>query len=246
MVTFESIKRMMGWCPILDKDNYQTLSIHSESLSIYDRSNTPKSLPLYLNNIYADGFGKEAIIGIFIVLTIFAFTLKPGDNSFYHNYRIELIILSMVLMQYLFSRSKVEITGTYIRVSTMLHCILGSTTHSLDSIDTIYLEKNRLLKLGSWGLFIVGLSDILLLFKFLFAGKTMGEFAPIIVWIIFCFGWGYIAYSASRSYYHIRISFNPYPSINAIAIYTKDVREIADLLEEAGRDSVNYAVDDDT
>ena len=220
-----------------------TLSFnYSKSFSQRNETIQSTSLPISYKNIYAGGLVKENFISIISILTI----IFLSNNSFIHEYKIQLVMLSLVLTQFGLSRSNIEINDEFIKVRSLFHWIAGSTTHSLDSINAIHVEKNKIEKFVSGGFFIIGLSYILLLLSHLFAGKTVGELIPSIVGIIFCFGYGYIMYFASKSDYHIRISFNPHPSIKNLNIYAKEARDIADLLEEANRDSGNGAVGDDT
>ena len=242
MVSFESVKRMMGWCPIRNQNNYQTSYINSGSSSTYNETNAPTSLPLRLNNTYVVGLGKEAIIGILFVVTVFALSFKSGNNSFFLNYGLELILLSIVLMQYVMLKSNVEINDTDIRVNTMLHWILGSTTYSLDSIKKIRVQKNQY-KLGYWGLFIVGTLWLFLLFSGIFAGKSVEDIVQSFIMVVFCFGYGYIIYITSKSVYHIWISFDPHSSINHLMIHTKDAQQIADMLETANTHSNDIGTD---
>ena len=238
----ELIKRAMGWCPIRNQNNYQTSYINSGSSSTYNGTSAPTSLQLHLNNTYAVGLGKEAIIGLFFAVTIFVLSFKSGNNSFFFNYGLELILLSIVLMQYVMLKSNVEINDTDIRVNTMLHWILGSTTHSLDSIKKIRVQKNQY-KLGYWGLFTVGTLWLFLLFSDIFAGKPVEDFAQGLIMVVFCFGYGYIIYITSKSVYHIRISFDPHPSINHLMIHTKDAQQIADMLEKVNTHSNDIGTD---
>lgn len=241
----EHIKRMMGWCPSVNRDiGKDPLSFnYSNSFSQRNETIRSTSLPLFYKNIYAGGLVKETVIGVISTLTIIFFI----NNSFIDKYEIQLVLLSLVLTQFALSRSNIEINNKFIKVRTLFHWIAGSTMHSLDSINAINIEKNNKLdKFLQWISFILGLSYILLLLTHLFAGKTMGELTPSIVGIIFCFGWSYIMYVASKSGYQIQISFNPHPSINNLYIYAKEARDIADLLEKASRDSGNGAVGDDT
>lgn len=238
----ETIRKVMGWCPIRNQNNYQTSYINSGSSSTYNETNALTSLPLRLNNTYVVGLGKEAIIGLFFVVTIFVLSFKSGINSFFFNYGLELILLSIVLMQYVMFRSNVEINGTDIRVNTMLHWILGSTTHSLDSIKKIRVQKNQY-KLGYWGLFIVGTLWIFLLFSGIFAGKPVEDIVLSLIMVVFCFGYGYIIYITSKSVCYIWISFDPHPSINHLMIHTKDAQQIADMLEKVNTYSNDIGTD---
>ena len=241
----ENIRKMMGWCPNVNRDmGTDPLSFnYLKSFSQRNETIRSTSLPSFYKNIYAGGLVKENFIGIISILTVIFFS----NNSLIHKYEIQLVMLALVLTQFALSRSNIEINDKFIKVRTLFHWIAGSTTHSLDSINTIHIEKNN--KLGKfifWIIFIIGLSYILLFLSHLFAGKTVGELTSSIVGIIFCFGWSYIAYVTSKSDYQIQISFNPHPSINNLYIYAKEARDIADLLEEVSRDSGNGAVGDDT
>jgi hypothetical protein len=245
----ENIRKLMGWCPNVNRDTgIDPLSFnYSNSFSQRNETIQSTSLPLFYQNIYAGGLVKETVIGVISILAIIFLSSGEGNNSFIHKYEIQLVLLSFVLTQFALSRSNIEINDKFIKVRTLFHWIAGSTTHSLDSINTIHVEKNiKLNKSLSGVFFILGLSYILLLLTHLFAGKTVGELTPSIVGIIFCFGWSYIMYIASKSDYYIRISFNPHPSINNLNIYSKEARDIAALLKEASCDSGNGAVGDDT
>ena len=238
----ENIRKVMGWCPLLNQNNYLTSYINSGLSSTYNGINVPTSLPLHLNNTHAVGLGKEAIIGLLFAVTIFVLSFKSGINSFFFNYGLELILLSIVLMQYVMSKSNVEINGTDIRVNTMLHWIVGSTTHKLDSIKKIRVQKNQY-KLGYWGLFIVGTLWLFLLLSDIFAGKPAEDFVQGFIMVVFCFGYGYIIYITSKSVCHIRISFDPHPSINHLMIHTKDAQQIADMLEKVNTHSNDIGTD---
>ncbi len=229
----ENIRKIMGWCPNVSQNYYPVSYTNSASSTIHDGTNSSTFSPLFLKNTYVAGLGKETIIGITLTLAIGALYFRSQDNSIFLNYGLELILLSMVLMQYVMSRSNVEINSKYIKVSTMLQWILGSTTHTLDSINTIKVQKNEFHRLGYWGLFIVGTLWLFLFLSDMFAGEPVAELIQSIFWVFFCFGYGYIVYIASKSIYQIRISFNPNPPIKHLKIYTKNAQQIADMLEEA-------------
>ena len=241
-----NIKRLIGWCPILNLENSQTSHINLEPSTIYSETNQPILLPLLLKNTYVAGLGKEAVIGLLFAFIVFALYHISGYDSFFHKYGVELIMFSIVLTQFIISRSSVEINSKYIRASTIFQWILGSTTHTLDSINTVEVQKNKLYRLGYWGLFIVGIFWLFLLLSQTFAGEPMGDLTLSLIWIVFCFGYGYIMYIGSKSVYHIRIRFNPHPLINHLMIHTKDAPQIADILKKTNRHSDDLGVGDAT
>ena len=119
---------------------------------------------------------------------------------------------------------------------------LGSTTYTLDSINTVKVQKNKSYWLGYWGLFIMGTLWLFFLLSDIFAGKTAAELIHSFFWVYFCFGYGYIVHIASKSVYNIRISFDPNPSINHLKIHTKDAPQIADLIANVNRFSGDIGV----
>jgi len=100
----ENIRKVMRWCPLLNQNNYLTSYINSGLSSTYNGINAPTSSPLHLNNIHVVGLGKEAIIGLLFAVTIFVLSFKSGINSLFFNYELKLILLSIVLMQFVFSK----------------------------------------------------------------------------------------------------------------------------------------------
>lgn len=132
---------------------------YSKSFSQRNETIRSTSLPSFYKNIYAGGLVKENFIGIISILTI----IFLSNDSLIQKYEIHLVMLALVLTQFALSRSNIEINDKFIKVRTLFHWIAGSTTHSLDSINTIHIEKNN--KLGKfifWIIFIIGLSYILL------------------------------------------------------------------------------------
>ncbi len=244
-VSFEDVKRMLGWCPNLNSNNYPILhnNLESSASLTYNETNPPTLLPILLKNTYVAGLRKEAFIGLLFAFTVFVLYLISGYDSFFHKYGVELIMFSIVLTQFIISRSSVEIDSKYIRVSTIFQRILGSTTHTLDSINTVQVQKNKLYRLVYWGLFIVGIFWLFLLLSQTFAGEPMEDLTLSLMWVVFCFGYGYVMYIGSRSVYHIRIRFNPHPSINHLMIHTKDAAQIADILKKANRHSDDLSRD---
>jgi hypothetical protein len=235
----ENIRKMMGWCPNQNSNNCPILhnNLGSSSSLTYNDTNPPTLLPLLLKNTYVAGLRKEVIIGLLFTFTVFVLYHMSGHDSFFHKYGIELIMFSVVLTQLIISRSSVEINSKYIRVSTIFQRILGSTTHTLDSINTVQVQKNKLYRLVYWGLLTVGIFWLFTLLSQTFAGEPMKDLTPSLIWVVFCFGYGYIMYIGSKSVYHIRIRFNPHPSINHLMIHTKDAAQIADILKKANRHS---------
>jgi len=227
----ETVRKVMGWCPNMSQNNYPVSYTNSASSTIHDDTNSSTFSPLFLKNTYVAGLGKETIIGITLTLAISALYFRSEDSSIFFNYGIELMLFFTVLMVYAMSRSNVEINSKYIKVNTMLQWILGSTTRTLDSINTIKVQKNEFHRLGHWGLFIVGTLWLFLFLSDIFAGETVAELIQSFFWVFFCFGYGHMVYIASKSVYQIRISFNPHPSINHLKIYTKDAAQIADLIK---------------
>ncbi|NOR59335.1 MAG: hypothetical protein GQ469_01705 [Methanosarcinales archaeon] len=233
VVSFEDVKRMFGWCPNLNSNNYPIPhnNLESSSSITYNDANPPTLLPILLKNTYVAGLRKEVVIGLLFVFTVFVLYHIAGHDSFFHKYGIELIMFSAVLTQFFISRSSVEIDSNYIRVSTIFQRILGSTTYTLDSINSVQVQKNKLYRLVYWGLFIVGIFWLFSLISQIFAGEPMKDLTLSLMSIVFCFGYGYIMYIGSKSVYNIRIRFNPHPSINHLMIYTKDAHQIADILK---------------
>lgn len=226
----------------MSQNNYPASYANSASSTIDDDANSSTFSPLFLKNTYVAGLVKETVIGIILILAVGVLYFRSEDNSIFFNYGIELILFCTVLMIFAMSRSNVEINSEYIRVSTMLQWILGSTTHTLDSINTIKIQKNKFYRLGYWGLFMVGTLWLFLLLSDIFAGETVAELIQSIFWVFFCFGYGHFVYIASKSVYHIRISFNPNPSVNHLKIHTKDAPQIADLIKNANRYSGDIGV----
>ncbi len=238
-VSFEDVKRMLGWCPNVNSNNYPIPhnNLESSSSLTYNDTNPPTLLPILLKNTYAAGLKKEVVIGLLFAFTVFVLYHISGYDSFFHKYGIELIMFSIVFTQFIISRSSVEINSKYIRVSTIFQRILGSTTHTFDSINTVQVQKNKLYRLGYWVLFIVGIFWLFTLLSQTFTGEPMEDLTLSLIWVVFCFGYGYIMYIGSKSVYHIRIRFNPHPSINHLMIHTKDAHQIADILKKANRHS---------
>ncbi|MBA1341744.1 MAG: hypothetical protein C5S40_06335 [ANME-2 cluster archaeon] len=238
-VSFEDVKRMLGWCSNVNSNNYPILhnNLESSSSLTYSETNQPTLFPLLLKNTYVAGLRKETVIGLLFAFTVFVLYHISGYDSFFHKYGVELIIFSTVLTQFIISRSSVEINSKYIKVSTILQRILGSKTYTLDSINTVQVQKNKLYRLVYRGLFIVGIFWLFTLLSQTYAGETMEDLTRSFIWVVFCFGYGYIMYIGSKSVYHIRIRFNPHPSINHLMIHTKDAHHIADILKRANRHS---------
>ena len=230
-----NIKRLVGWCPILNLEKSQTSHINLEPSTIYSETNQPTLFPLLLKNTYVAGLRKEVVIGLLFAFTVFVLYHISGHDSFFHKYGIELIMFSIVLTQFIISRSSVEIDSKYIRASTIFQRILGSTTYTLDSINTVQVQKNKLYRLVYWGLFIIGIFWLFTLLSQTFAGEPMEDLTVSLMSVVFCFGYGYIMYIGSKSVYHIRIRFNPHPLINHLMIHTKDAPQIADILKKANR-----------
>jgi len=140
----ENIRKMMGWCPNVNRNTGKDPFSFNYSNSFSQRNETIRStsLPLFYKNIYAGGLVKETVIGVISILTIIFFS----NNSFIDKYEIQLVLLSLVLTQFALSRSNIEINDKFIKVRTLFHWIAGSTTHSLDSINTINIEKNNKLE----------------------------------------------------------------------------------------------------
>ena len=239
VVSFEDVKRMLGWCPNVNSNNYPILhnNLGSSSSLTYNDTNQPTLLPILLKNCYAAGLRKDTFIGLLFAFTVFVLYHISGYDSFFHKYGVELIMFSIVFTQFIISRSSVEINSKHIRVSTIFQRILGSTTYTLDSINTVQVQKNKLYRLVYRGLFIVGIFWLFTLLSQTFAGEPMEELTRSLIWVFFCFGYGYIMYIGSKSVYHIRIHFNPHPSINHLMIHTKDAHQIADMHEKANRHS---------
>ena len=61
MVFFESIKRMMGWCPNMSQNNYPASYANSASSTIDDDANSSTFPPLFLKNTYVAGLVKETV-----------------------------------------------------------------------------------------------------------------------------------------------------------------------------------------
>ena len=234
VVSFEDVKRMLGWCPNLNSNNYPILHNNSGSSSSLTHKDTkpPVLLPLFLKNTYVAGSIKETVIGLLFAFTVFVFYHISGYDSFSYKHVVGLLMLSIVFTQFIISRSSVEINSKYIRVSTIVRRIFGSTTHTLDSINTVQVQKNKLYGLVYWALFIVGIFWLFLLIFQIFIGETMEYLTFSLIWVVFCFGYGYIYYNCSKSVYNIRIHFNPHPSINHLMIHTKDAQQIADILKK--------------
>jgi len=240
----ENIRKIMEWCPNVSQNNYPVSYKNSASSTIHDGTNSSTFSPLFLKNTYVAGLGKETIIGITLTLAIGALYFRSQDSSIFFNYGIELMLFFTVLMVYAMSRSNVEINSKYIKVSTMLQWILGSTTHTLDSINTIKVQKNEFHRLGYWGLFIVGTLWLFLLLSDILAGEPVAELIQSFFWVFFCFGYGHFVHIASKSVNHIRISFNPNPSINHLKIHTKDAPQIADMIKNTNQYSGDIGVGD--
>jgi hypothetical protein len=232
-VSFEDVKRMLGWCPNVNSNNYPIPhnNLESSSSLTYNDANPPTLLPILLKNTYVAGLRKEVVIGLLFAFTVFVFYHISGYDSFSYKHVVGLLMLSIVLTQFIISRSSVEINSKYIRISTIFQRIFGSTTHTLDSINTVQVQKNKLYGLVYWALFIVGIFWLFLLIFQIFIGETMEDLTLSLIWVVFCFGYGYIYYNCSKSVYNIRIRFNPHPSINHLMIYTKDAPQIADILK---------------
>ena len=240
----ENIRKLMGGCPNMSQNNNSVSYTNSGCSTIQDDTNSSAFSPLFLKNTYVAGLAKETVIGIIfiLILAVGALYFNFEENSIFSNYAIELMLFFTVLMIFAISRSNVEINSKCIRVSTMMQWILGSTTHTLDSINTIKVQKNKFHWLGYWGLFIMGILWLFPLLSDIFAGKTAAELIQNCFWVFFCFGYGYIVRIASKSVYHIRISFDPNPSINHLKIHTKDAPQIADLIANAKRFSGDIVV----
>ena len=226
----------------MSQNNYPASYTDSSSSTIYDDTNSSTFSPLFLKNTYVAGLVKETVIGIILILAVGVLYFRSEDNSIIYNYGIEFIMFFTTPILFTMSQSNVEINSEYIRVSTMLQWILGSTTHTVDSINTIKVQKNEFYRLGYWGLFIVGTLWLFLLLSDIFAGETAAELIQSFFWVFFCFGYGHFVYIASKSVYHIRISFNPNPSVNHLKIHTKDAPQIADLIKNANRYSGDIGV----
>ena len=114
VVSFEDVKRMLGWCPNLNSNNYPIRhnNLESSSSLTYNDTNPPTLLPLLLKNTYVAGLRKEVVIGLLFAFTVFVLYHISGHDSFFHKYGIELIIFSIVLTQFIISRSSVEINST--------------------------------------------------------------------------------------------------------------------------------------
>ncbi|KAF5419110.1 MAG: hypothetical protein C5S45_07255, partial [Candidatus Methanocomedens sp.] len=143
-VSFEDVKRMLGWCPNVNSNNYPIPhnNLESSSSLTYNDTNPPTLLPLLLKNTYVAGLRKEVVIGLLFAFTVFVLYHISGYDSFSYKHVVGLLMLSIVLTQFIISRSSVEINSKYIRVSTIFQRIFGSTTHTLDSINTVQVQKN--------------------------------------------------------------------------------------------------------
>lgn len=186
-------------------------------------------------NISVKGMTKETIIGIALILSWGILYFGSEYKHFFEKYPFELILLYTVLLIFILTRSTVEINNNYIKISTLLSRVLGSTTRSVDSIHSIQVKEKKTYKLAFW---LVVLAGLLWFFTFLFdiiTGAPVEKLNRSLLWIVFIFGLGYFTYIEYKARFYILITFSPYPSINKILIHTKDAQRIANVLDAASK-----------
>jgi hypothetical protein len=95
-------------------------------------------------NISVRGMTKEIIIGIPLILSLFILSIL-NFNFWSENYPFELIliVLYVVLLIFIQTRSRVEINNNHIKINTLLSRVLGSTTRSIDSIHSIQVKETK-------------------------------------------------------------------------------------------------------
>ena len=237
----ENIRKVMGWCPNMSQKNHGTENLNLEALPTNKGTIPPQFSPLILENTYVAGVGivKEGIIAIIFFVTVFLISITSGYNSFFFNYGTAIILLSVLLLPFVASRTTIEINDKNIKVRTMFHRIVGTTTRPLESIQKVYVQSNKMHKFAYFGLFIVGTLWLILSLWSLFEGKTLRELNQNLAWIVFSFGYGYFLYMSAKTVYSIQIKFDPHPSINRIQVFTKNAQQIADILDKDSKNKHN-------
>ena len=186
-------------------------------------------------NISVKGMTKETIIGITLILSWGVIYFGSEYKHLFEKYPFELILLYTVLLIFILTRSRVEINNNYIKISTLLSRVLGSTTRSVDSIHSIQVKDIKAYKLAIWLAAIAGLLWFLIFIFDIITGAPVEKLNRSLLWIVFSFGLGYFSYIEYKAKFYIQITFFPYPSINKILIHTKDAQRIADVLDAANK-----------
>jgi len=95
----DRMKRMMGWCPNLNSNNYPIPhnNLESSSSLTYNDTNSPTLLPILLKNCYVAGLRKDTFIGLLFAFTVFVLYHISGYDSFFYKHAVELIMFSIVL-----------------------------------------------------------------------------------------------------------------------------------------------------
>jgi hypothetical protein len=137
MVSFESVKKMMGWCPqervVCDhNDVFFSENTYRTDTAAYDRNNQYMDIPVQMFDwrIFAVMFGS---IGLLL------FGIQRSDTY--------LILLSLLLYALLFilDRTKISVEGGVLRIKFP---VLGEKLISKSSIDKVksgenYAKKHR-------------------------------------------------------------------------------------------------------
>ncbi len=232
MNTFKKIRLWLGWCPNANINRKITMQREIEIPEMDFYSKPPLFSPIMLEDAYLMGITKETVIGISMVLILILFYFLRF-SSFFESYSVYLILLSVVLLQLIVSKARIEISDRNIRVKTILRPLMGSTTHALTSVDSVEVRKNNVSRLAYCFLFLLGILWLFMFFLHLMEGASRVEIVGSLMWIIVSFGFGYQMYSASKSVSNIRIRFLPHPFVNKITIHTTNAGQIADLIEKA-------------
>ncbi|MCZ7357021.1 MAG: hypothetical protein O8C66_13485 [Candidatus Methanoperedens sp.] len=182
-------------------------------------------------NISVRGMTKEAMIGITLILSWFILYFGSEYKHFFEKYPFELILLYIVLLTFIQTRSTVEINNNHIKISTLLSRVLGSTTRSIDSVHSIQVKEKKTHKLAIWLIVLMGLLWFFTFLVDIIRGVPIEKLNQNLLWIVFSFGLGYFTYIEYKARFYIQIKFFPYPSINKILIHTKNAQGISDVLE---------------
>jgi uncharacterized membrane protein YiaA len=131
MVSFESVKKMMGWCPqeriVYDhNDVFFSENAFSTGTATYDEKNQYMDMPVQMFDwrIFAVMFGS---IGLLL------FGIQRSDTY--------LILLSLLLYAslFIFDRTKISVDGAMLRIRFP---VLGEKKYPKSSIDKIELIEN--------------------------------------------------------------------------------------------------------
>lgn len=254
MITFEYIKKLMGWCP-------NTMKLKDKNILISDFANPAVSQgnpvkPIVLHNARVSGMAlretklNSIIVTFFLLTGLCVFLLRllrlrdlEGFASLISTIVLFTVMFETAIFEISIRRAYINIDKNSITIRTWMHHLLGTTTRPTKSITSIEIIKNnqddyrkgfKIFAIISILYLVVVVSFTIIGFFPVFSKSTvimdMIITLSVVLSGIIIIATTIICYDKSKTKYFVKLGFLPKQK-DQISIGTNDAQRIVNALK---------------